>query len=116
MDWMLTHQLSSKNLSVGEKLAMTDELKKEVALENEKKRLDGNSKGGSSKNEVSLQLECNLKEDNPIRKDTWTDSQTAKKVGVGGVCFIPLMDNMISLIGREVVRINPMWQIRHLGN
>lgn len=83
MDWMLTHQLSSKNLSVGEKLAMTEEFKKEVALENEKKRLDGNSKGGSSKNEVSLQLECNLKEDNPIRKDTWTDSQTAKKAGVG---------------------------------
>lgn len=83
MDWMLTHQLSSKNLSVGEKLAMTEEFKKEVALENEKKRIEGNSKGGSSKNEVSLQLECNLKEDNSIRKDTWTDSQTAKKAGVG---------------------------------
>lgn len=25
MDWMLTHQLSSKNLSIGEKLAMTEE-------------------------------------------------------------------------------------------
>lgn len=70
-------------MNEGEKLAMTEEFKKEVALENEKKRLDGNSKGGSSKNEVSLQLECNLKEDNPIRKDTWTDSQTAKKAGVG---------------------------------
>ena len=38
MDWMLTHQLSSKNLSVGEKLAMTEEFKKEVVLENEKKK------------------------------------------------------------------------------
>ena len=39
MDWMLTHQLSSKNLSVGEKLAMMDEFKEEVRIENEKKRL-----------------------------------------------------------------------------
>jgi hypothetical protein len=83
MDWMLTHQLSSKNLSTGEKLAMTEEFQKEVTLENEKKRLEGNSKGGSSNNEVSLQLECNLKEDDPVRKDSWTDSQTAKKAGVG---------------------------------
>lgn len=83
MDWMLTHQLSSKNLSTGEKLAMTEEFQKEVTLENEKKRLEGNSKGGSSNNEVSLQLECNLKEDDSVRKDSWTDSQTAKKAGVG---------------------------------
>ena len=83
MDWMHTHQLSSKNLSTGEKLAMTEEFQKEVTLENEKKRLEGNSKGGSSNNEVSRQLECNLKEDDPVRKDSWTDSQTAKKAGVG---------------------------------
>ena len=38
MDWMHTHQLSSKNLTDGEKLAMTMELQKEIALENEKKR------------------------------------------------------------------------------
>lgn len=37
MDWMHTHQLSSKNLTAGEKLAMTMELQKEIALENEKK-------------------------------------------------------------------------------
>ena len=30
MDWMLTHQLSSKNLTLGEKLAMMDEFKEEV--------------------------------------------------------------------------------------
>ena len=34
-------------------------------------------------NEVSLQLECNLKENDPVRRDTWTDSQIAKKAGVG---------------------------------
>ena len=87
MDLMLTHQLSSKNLSIGEKLAMTEEFQKEVALENEKKRLEWNSKGGSSNNEVSLQLECNLKEDDPVRKDSWTDSQIAKKAGVGGSAY-----------------------------
>ncbi len=64
MDWMLTHQLSSKNLSVGEKLAMTEEFKKEVALENEKKRLEGNKLGAEITNNnkntdtVTLQLEC----------------------------------------------------------
>lgn len=57
---MLTHQLSSKNLSVGEKLAMTEEFQKEVALENKKKKIAGNSKGGRSNREVTLQLESNL--------------------------------------------------------
>lgn len=83
MDWMLTHQLSSKNLSVGEKLAMTEEFQEEVRLENEKKKLEGNSKGGKSNKEVSLQLECDLKNDNTSRSETWTDNQIAKKAGVG---------------------------------
>lgn len=82
MDWMLTHQLSSKNLSVGEKLAMTEEFQKEVALENEKKKKEGNKLGADITNNksVTLQLEC---ERNNDRKNTWTDSQTAKKAGVG---------------------------------
>jgi hypothetical protein len=85
MDWMLTHQLSSKNLSVGEKLAMTEEFKKEVELENEKKKKEGNSFGGKGGKEVPLQLECDLnnKEQSKTHSDTWTDSQTAKKAGVG---------------------------------
>lgn len=83
MDWMLTHQLSSKNLSPGEKLAMMDEFKEEVRIENEKKKLEGNSKGGKSNKEVSLQLECDLKNDNTSRSETWTDNQIAKKAGVG---------------------------------
>ena len=33
------------------------------ALENEKKKLEGNSKGGKNTKEVSLQLECDLNED-----------------------------------------------------
>ena len=39
MDWMHTHQLSSKNLTAGEKVAMTMELQKEIALENKEKQL-----------------------------------------------------------------------------
>lgn len=79
---MLTHQLSSKNLSVGEKLAMTEEFQKEVALENEKKKKEGNKLGADITNNksVTLQLECKRNND---RKNTWTDSQTAKKAGVG---------------------------------
>lgn len=100
MDWMLTHQLSSKNLSTGEKLAMTEEFQKEVTLENEKKRLEGNSKGGSSNNEVSLQLECNLKEDDPVRKDSWTDSQTAS---VSHICYA---DKIICLYCYKRFRYN----------
>lgn len=79
MDWMLTHQLSSKNLSVGEKLAMTEEFQKEVALENEKKKKEGNKLGADITNNktVSLQLEAKR------NRETNTDRQTAKKAGVG---------------------------------
>lgn len=79
MDWMLTHQLSSKNLSVGEKLAMTEEFQKEVALENEKKKKEGNKLGADITNNktVSLQLEAKR------NRETNTDRQIAKKAGVG---------------------------------
>lgn len=71
-----------QNLSVGERLAMTEEFQKEVTLENEKKKKEGNKLGADVTNNktVTLQLEC---ERNNDRKDTWTDSQTAKKAGVG---------------------------------
>ena len=82
--WPNAHMqiLSSKNLSTGEKLAMMEEFQKEVALENEKKRLEGNKLGADVTNNkaVILQLECERSND---RKDTWTDSQIAKKAGVG---------------------------------
>ena len=81
MDWMLTHQLSSKNLSVGEKLAMTDEFKKEVALENKKKKSKAIVESNKTRNSNTLQLECN--ELQKERSETWTDNQTAKKAGVG---------------------------------
>lgn len=80
--WMLTHQLSSKNLTPGEKLAMMDEFKEEVRLENEKKKLAGNKLGADITNgqAVTLQLEC---EREKSHSNTWTDSQTARKAGVG---------------------------------
>lgn len=57
MDWMHTHQLSSKNLTAGEKLAMTMELQKEIALENKKKKLSTLKQNASNR---SLQLECRI--------------------------------------------------------
>ena len=83
MDWMLTHQLSSKNLSVGEKLAMTEEFKKEVALENEKKKSEAGKNYGKGMNNSSTPIGVNLSDNKNDRKDTWTDNQTAKKAGVG---------------------------------
>lgn len=83
MDWMLTHQLSSKNLSVGEKLAMTEEFKKEVALDNEKKKSEAGKNYGKGMNNSSTPIGVNLSDNKNERKDTWTDNQIAKKAGVG---------------------------------
>ena len=81
MDWMLTHQLSSKNLSVGEKLAMTDEFKREVALENEKKKKESDKKFYGNQHEV-VSTPIGV-ESTKTRSETWTDSQIAQKAGVG---------------------------------
>lgn len=80
MDWMLTHQLSSKNLSAGEKLAMTEEFKKEVTLENEKKRKE--TEGRPLKKNCTP-IGVQFPDDTRPRSETWTDAQTAKKAGVG---------------------------------
>ena len=81
MDWMLTHQLSSKNLSVGEKLAMTDEFKREVALENEKKKKESDKKFYGNQHEV-VSTPIGV-QSTKTRSETWTDSQIAQKAGVG---------------------------------
>lgn len=74
--------ICSKNLSVGEKLAMTEEFQKEVALENERRKSEAITESNKNRNSNTLQLECNENEPKS-RSDTWTDSQTAKKAGVG---------------------------------
>lgn len=74
---MLTHQLSSKNLSIGEKIAITEEFQKEIKIENEKKKLSTLKQNSSNR---SIQLEGTDKKKNNTSKDTWTDSQTAKKL------------------------------------
>lgn len=79
MDWMLTHQLSSKNLSPGEKLAMMDEFKEEVRIENEKKRLSTLKQNQTTNR--SLQLEAS--NENNRDRSLNTDRQTAQKAGVG---------------------------------
>jgi hypothetical protein len=79
MDWMLTHQLSSKNLTPGEKLAMMDEFKEEVRVENEKKKLSTLKQNRLV--DRSLQLEGTESQDSNRKK--FTDNQVAKKAGVG---------------------------------
>ena len=79
MDWMLTHQLSSQNLSVGEKLAMTEEFQKEVALENERKKREGNKLGADITNNKTVSLQSEAKRN----RETNTDRQIAEKAGVG---------------------------------
>lgn len=71
---MLIHQLSSKNLSIGEKIAITEEFQKEVKIENEKKKLSTLKQNSSNR---SIQLEGTNKKKNNTSKDTWIDSQTA---------------------------------------
>ncbi len=84
MDWMLTHQLSSKNLSVGEKLAMTEEFRKEVELENKKKKLELNKQFyGNQYNQVVSTPTGVESPKNKTHSNTWTDHQIAKKAGVG---------------------------------
>lgn len=83
MDWMHTHQLSSKNLTTGEKLAMTIELQKEIALENKKKKLSTLKQNASNRSLQLERTENNKIESTNKQRDSWTDSQTAKKAGVG---------------------------------
>ena len=68
-----------RSANAGEKLAMTEEFKKEVRLENEKKKIKGNKLGAdiTNGNTVSLQLEAER------NRTTNTDRQVAKKAGVG---------------------------------
>lgn len=73
---MLTHQLSSKNLSIGEKIAITEEFQKEVKIENEKKKLSTLKQNSSNR---SIQLEGTDKKKNNTNKDTWTDSQLRQR-------------------------------------
>ncbi|MFR4398997.1 MAG: hypothetical protein ACLT4A_10530 [Anaerobutyricum soehngenii] len=73
---MLTYQLSSKNLSIGEKIAITEEFQKEVKIENEKKKLSTLKQNSSNR---SIQLEGTDKKKNNTNKDTWTDSQLRQR-------------------------------------
>lgn len=81
MDWMLTHQLSSKNLSVNERMAMVDDFKEEVKLDNEKKKKE--TEGRPSKNCTPIGVQNTNATTPRIHSETWTDSQVAKKAGVG---------------------------------
>ncbi len=72
----MTHQLSSKNLSPGEKLAMMDEFKEEVRIENEKKKKETEGRPPKNLSPVGDKI-------NEPKFDTRTDAQVAAKAGVG---------------------------------
>lgn len=82
MQWMISHQDARRNLSPGELIYANSMVTEEIALENKEKMSIGGKVGADITNNksVTLQLEC---ERNNDRKNTWTDSQTAKKAGVG---------------------------------
>lgn len=75
MDWMLTHQLSSKNLTAAERIQMAKAFEEEIRLENEKKKL------------VTLKQNCNMNRcDQLVASRDYaknTSYQLAKKAGVG---------------------------------
>lgn len=81
MEWMHTHHISSKPLTIGEKLAMTEKLKEAIQEENEKRKSEKIAESNKKRNSNTLQLECN--EETRMRSETWTDNQIAKKAGVG---------------------------------
>ena len=60
---------------------MTEEFKKEIALENEKKKDKAQKTFQGNQHVDCTPIGGHSKIDG--RKDTWTDSQTAKKAGVG---------------------------------
>lgn len=78
---MLTHQLSSKNLTVNERMAMVDDFKEEVRLENEKKKKE--TEGRPSKNCTPIGVQNTDSTETRSRGETWTDAQVARKAGVG---------------------------------
>lgn len=77
----MIYQLSSKNLSPGKKLAMMDEFKEEVRLENEKKKKE--TEGRPSKNCTPIGVQNTDSAETRSRGETWTDAQVARKAGVG---------------------------------
>lgn len=80
--WEVHERLVDEYFSPGEKLAMMEDFKEEVRIENEKKKLEGNKLGADVTNgkALPLQLECDRKD---IDRKTWNDNQIAKKAGVG---------------------------------
>ncbi len=81
MDWMHTHQLSSKNLTAGEKVAMTMELQKEIALENKEKQLSTLKQ--NQINNRSVQMDKTESDERSHTAHTHTREQVAKMTGVG---------------------------------
>lgn len=76
MDWMLTHQLSSKNLSPGELIYANSIVADEITLENKEKVSKAVSESNKNRNSNSVHLDAN--ETKPRDRSTNTREQIAK--------------------------------------
>ena len=88
---MISHQDARRNLSPGELIYANSMVAEEIALENKKKKSEAGKNYGKGMTNSSTPIGVNLSDSNKNktdktesdRKDSWTDSQTAKKAGVG---------------------------------
>ena len=94
---MLNHQLSSKNLTVNERMVMVVKFKEEVRIENEKKRLS------SLKQNQAANRSHQLEASNKNNRDQFlnTDRQTAQKAGVG-VGTVARYNKIINSNGEDI--------------
>jgi hypothetical protein len=83
MNWMLTHQLSSKNLSNGEKLAMMDSYKEEVKLEAKRKKIEAGKAYGENHSKHQENKRFTPNGENLLANPLHTDKEIAKKSGIG---------------------------------
>ncbi|RKI37102.1 hypothetical protein D7V86_24930 [bacterium D16-51] len=70
---MFTHQLSSKNLTVNERMTMVDDFKEEVRIENERKREESDKQFyGNQYNKIGfLQMEKGVLNQKFIQIKNW---------------------------------------------
>lgn len=82
MEWMINTQLGRRNLPPAQRISVVDKFKKKIQEQAENKKDESNQSFYGNRYTGKL-------ESTPIgvqsksRSNTWTDSQTAKKAGVG---------------------------------
>ena len=79
MQWMISHQDARRNLTPGELIFANSMVAEEIALENKKKRLEGNRLGADVANGKAVSVQMDAERD----RTTNTREQVAKMSGVG---------------------------------